>query len=368
MGNKQPFLLTLIFHILVLLLIYKGASSTVTTKKAENSKNSARRRPNFLIFNEKDVLTPNYSKELDCITPPIYFYDVTNRLITSLEVACKGTFLLINSYGELKVKLTDEIFNVNDYKVTKQLYFDYNVDSSTYILKVYNTLDDIQHKPDYLLDVNFEEIPADYNTHKDGNYLNWITGAELLGVNTISNSMVELPDYSSCQEGNKSEVNIPVNEMVFLIFIIRTNFIGIQNTYFAAFPIFFLSYIIYDVKKPLLNIKFYQMGSECTEIYDIKRGIHHYKGLKLKTNKIHGEKILTSESFYELEKLVKNRFENFKVQLGLNRDFGIVDDLASVNAIGKAEILSKPDNLNDSLEHNGQGPDHVKASFTITTE
>lgn len=330
MRNKLPILLTLVVHFLVLIIVNKRVNSTAATEKTEDNKKSSKRRPSFLILDEKNTLTPNYSKEFDCLTPPIYFYDVVNRNIRSLEVACKGTFLLINIQGELRVKLADETFNVNDLNVMKYLFFDYSLDTDRYVLKEYSNLAEIQHKPDYLLEVNFEEIPTDYNTHEDGKYLQWVTKAEFLGVNTISNSIVELPDYlSSSQQEDQFEINIPVKEMLFLVFVIKTNLLGSQNTYFAAFPIFFLCNIIYDVRKPVLNIKLHQAGSDYTETYDIKRGTHYYKGLKLKTNQIRGEKILLSESFYELEKLIKFRFEKLKTQLGLDRD-AIVNHSSSV--------------------------------------
>ncbi|KAH8583009.1 uncharacterized protein ELE39_003537 [Cryptosporidium sp. chipmunk genotype I] len=353
MRKELLFSLKLFFHFIAIFLINNRVHAEVIANKV-NNKNNGYRRPSYLILGKNNVLTPNYSKEVNCLGPPIYFFDVINRKIMSLEVACKDIFLLINNNGELTVRLTDKTYYVNDRIAKKHIFFDYSLDPATFILKEYNDLTEIEHKSNELLENNFDAIPRDYDTSKDGEYLNWIVKTEFLGVNTISDTMLKLPDYNYNQPENKFEIKIPVEEKLFLIFIIKTNLAGIQNTFFAAFPIFFLSKIIYDVRKSLIKFQFDQIGSNSLEIYDVKKGIHYYRGLKLKTNQIHGEKILFSESLFELEKLIKDRFERLKVELDLKHDFGILNLLNSVNKNDEIEFQVKPivsNNSSDQLEN-----------------
>ncbi|KAJ1605733.1 putative signal peptide-containing protein [Cryptosporidium canis] len=362
------FLLKLIFHTLLVAIASKQVVSENVSKGVENSKLNNGKRPSFLIPNKNNVLTPNYSVEINCFGPPTYFYDVVNRKIMSLDVACKDTYLLINSNGELVVRLTDETFHVNDRRSTKYFFFDRSSRPSEFVLKEYGDLAEIQHKPNELIGNNFNEIPADYNTREDGEYLSWITKVEFLGANTISGSMVQLSNKSLYQQENKFEMNIPVKEKLFLVFIIRTHFIGTQNTYFGAFPIFFLSNIKYDVRKPQLNIDFQQIGSENIEIYDIKRGVHHYRGLKLKINKIHGEHIIFSESLFELEKKMSDRFDQLKIELDSEHNLGISDILESVNNIDEDNILSS-EHLQDPCEvTNDTLSENATSSLTNNTD
>ncbi|KAL5368885.1 putative signal peptide-containing protein [Cryptosporidium parvum] len=330
MKRELLFSLKLLFYFTVTTLIYNKANAETINNKVNNKNNNCK-RPSYLILGKNNILTPNYSKEVDCLGPPIYFFDVANRKIVSLEVACKDTFLLINNNGELTVRLTDEVYYVNDRKTKKHFFFDYNFDPTTFVQKEYNDLTEIEHKTNYLLENNFNEIPIDYDTSNDGKYLDWIMKTEFLGVITISDTTVKLPNYNFGQPESEFEIKIPVETKLFLIFIMKTNLLGIQNTFFAAFPIFFLSMVIFDVRKPLLKFQFDQIGSNSSEIYDIKKGVHYYKGLKLKINKIHGEKILFSESLFELEKLIKDRFEKLKVELDSKHNLGIINFLNSVN-------------------------------------
>ncbi|KAF7457547.1 hypothetical protein HWI79_1886 [Cryptosporidium felis] len=280
------------------------------TKKSDNFEEFKNlKRPSYIVFDKNKILTPNHYREIPCFSPPIYFVDIVNIIIVSLEVACNGTYLFINRNGELSISLPTEKYNVNDRTVERFFYFDYSLDQATYILKEYASLSGIENKPDELTGINLDAIPREYDTNTDGDYINWVRKVELFGIITFSDQTLMIPEYKKLKEELKADIT--AFEELFIIFLIDSNDES-KNIHFIAIPVFFLTKITFNVRKSILEFHFESISSTNTETFDLKKGVHSFKGINLKTNKIHNEKILFSTTLNQLQKLIKFRFNELK--------------------------------------------------------
>ncbi|KAK6588954.1 hypothetical protein RS030_273677 [Cryptosporidium xiaoi] len=285
----------------------KKLFSVEVSENYENNENIGNRL--FLMVDNNGILTPNYSIESLCNSEINYFIDIINKNIISLRIICTETYIVNNLNGVVFLRFSDNVFELNNMTIKKELYFDRSFEKRIFLFGKYSNIYEIENIPKVLQNFDFDLLPKNYNIIEDSIYIKYIIEVKLLGL--IDNSNNELR-HIDMKNNNIRKVNndyeiikIDIKDPTYLVFFAKKRY---YNSIYIAVPIFHFTSVCYNKENYTITFNCNDDLSDTETSYMLDSGIYNNKGIKVVTNKIYSNRIISTENIRYLTSIISIKF------------------------------------------------------------